>query len=64
MSKKACIFLDRDGVVNRERGDHTYDINDFVINDGLFEGLLKLKEHQFIFIIVTNQSGIALNKYT
>lgn len=43
MSKKACIFLDRDGVVNRERGDHTYDINDFVINDGLFEGLLKLQ---------------------
>ena len=36
MKKQACIFLDRDGVINFERGEHTYLIEDFKINDGLF----------------------------
>ena len=64
MQKKSCIFLDRDGVINFERGDHTFLIDDFVINQGLFEALIKLKKKHFIFIIITNQSGIALNKYS
>ena len=64
MKKQACIFLDRDGVINFERGEHTYLIEDFKINDGLFEGLQKLQKKEFIFIVITNQSGIALNKYT
>lgn len=64
MDKIACIFLDRDGVINVERGDHTYVTSDFKINDGLFEGLQKLKKKGFIFIIITNQSGLAIQKYT
>jgi D-glycero-D-manno-heptose 1,7-bisphosphate phosphatase len=64
MEKLSCIFLDRDGVINVERGEHTFKIDDFIINDGLFESLVKLKEKGYIFIIVTNQSGIALNKYS
>jgi D-glycero-D-manno-heptose 1,7-bisphosphate phosphatase len=64
MQKKSCVFLDRDGVINFERGEHTYLEDDFIINEGVFEGLQKLKLRGFIFIIVTNQSGIALNKYT
>lgn len=64
MKKQACVFLDRDGVINFERGEHTYLISDFVINDGFFEALQKLKQKGYIFIIITNQSGIALNKYT
>ena len=64
MKKQACIFLDRDGVINYERGEHTYLVDDFIINDGLFEGLQKLQHKGFVFIIITNQSGIALEKYT
>jgi D-glycero-D-manno-heptose 1,7-bisphosphate phosphatase len=64
MIKQPCIFLDRDGVINFERGEHTYLTDDFIINTGLFEGLKKLKQKGFIFIIITNQSGIALAKYT
>ena len=59
-----CIFLDRDGVINKERGDHTYLVNDFVFNDGLFEALQQLQKKGYIFIVITNQSGIALGKYT
>lgn len=64
MKKQACIFLDRDGVINYERGEHTFLLSDFCINEGLFEALQILKSKGFIFIIITNQSGIALNKYT
>lgn len=64
MEKKACVFLDRDGVINQERGEHTYKLENFIINLGLFEALTKLKNNNFIFIIITNQSGIALGKYT
>lgn len=64
MKKQACVFLDRDGVINVERGDHTYLVEDFKVNEGLFEGLQKLQQKGFIFIIITNQSGIALKKYT
>lgn len=63
MKKQACIFLDRDGVINFERGEHTYLLNDFTINVGLFEALQKLKDKGYIFIIITNQSGIAIGKY-
>lgn len=64
MKKQACIFLDRDGVINFERGEHTFLTKDFIINEGFFEGLIRLKQKGYIFIIITNQSGIALNKYT
>lgn len=64
MKRQSCIFLDRDGVINYERGDHTFLPEDFIINDGVFEALQVLKNKGFIFIIVTNQSGIALGKYT
>jgi len=32
-----CVFLDRDGVLNRERGDYTYQVQDFEIMEGLPE---------------------------
>ncbi len=56
--------MDRDGVINYERGEHTFLVKDFIINEGLFEALTVLKNRGYIFIIITNQSGIALNKYT
>lgn len=64
MKKQKCIFLDRDGVINFERGEHTFLTKDFKINTGFFEALQILKQNGFIFIVITNQSGIALNKYT
>ncbi len=64
ITKKACIFLDRDGVINRERGDYTFLLNDFVINPGVWQALKILKNRGYIFIVITNQSGIALQKYT
>lgn len=58
------IFLDRDGVINVERGEYTYNVNDFVFVDGLFSALNKLQQHGFEFIVITNQGGIAKGIYT
>lgn len=58
-----AIFLDRDGVINRERGEWVYRIDDFEINKDIPESLRILQEKGFVFIVVTNQSGIAKGVY-
>lgn len=57
------VFLDRDGVINLERGDYTYKLSHFNFVEGLFEALKKLKNKGFSFIIITNQGGIAKGIY-
>src|SRR3989304_6751344 len=58
-----CIFLDRDGVLNKEQG-YVYRTDDFVLNADVIESLKKLQEAGFLLIVITNQSGIALGLYT
>ena len=58
-----CIFLDRDGVLNRERGDYTYRLEEFEILDGVKEGLEILKKSGYLLIVITNQAGIAKEIY-
>ena len=64
MVKNSCIFLDRDGVINRERGRYTYLLEDFEILPEVIGGLKLLKEVGYLLIMVTNQSGISKNIYT
>lgn len=59
-----CIFLDRDGVINKDRVNYAYTLDTFVILDGVIEALQKLKEAGYLLIIITNQSGIAKGIYT
>jgi len=60
--KKPGVFLDRDGVINYDKG-YTYRIKDFKFKTGVIEGLKKLIENNFYLFIVTNQAGIAKKKY-
>lgn len=62
--KKKCIFLDRDGVVNRERGDYTFRIEDLEILEGVKEALRKIKKKGYKIIVITNQSGISQGLYS
>jgi len=57
------VFLDRDGVINFEPGDYTFEVEQFKIVEGLFEGLKLLKEKGFQFIVITNQGGISKGIY-
>ncbi len=59
-----AIFLDRDGVINVERGEYTFKAEDFVIEDGVKEALVLLKDSGFLTIVITNQAGIAKGLYT
>lgn len=57
------IFLDRDGVINREIGNYVYNLKDFVINEGLEQALDIWGREGYSFVIVTNQGGIAKGLY-
>ena len=59
-----CVFLDRDGVLNEDRTDYVYRIEDMVIPNGVAEGLQMLKKAGYMLIVVTNQAGIAKGLYT
>lgn len=61
---KKCVFLDRDGVLNEDRTDYVYRVEDFIIPDGVVEGLRLLKEAGYLLIVITNQAGIAKGIYT
>ncbi|WP_371863497.1 D-glycero-alpha-D-manno-heptose-1,7-bisphosphate 7-phosphatase [Adhaeribacter aerolatus] len=58
-----CVFLDRDGVLNEERGDYTYRTENFKIIPGVPEALQLLKQAGYLLIVVTNQGGIAKGLY-
>lgn len=64
MPKQKCIFLDRDGVLNLERGDYTFALDDFEVLPGVAEALALLKKNGFLLIVITNQGGIAKGLYT
>ena len=59
-----AIFLDRDGVLNHDRADYVYRIEDFKIFEGVGEALQLLKNAGYFLVVITNQSGIAKGIYT
>ena len=53
-----AIFLDRDGVINKEKGIIN-DINDFELLDGVSQAIRKMNKHGWLVIVITNQPVIA-----
>jgi D-glycero-D-manno-heptose 1,7-bisphosphate phosphatase len=60
---RPAAFLDRDGVINVER-DYVYRIEDFELLPGVVEALQLLQHAGYALVVVTNQGGIGLGKYT
>lgn len=58
-----ALFLDRDGVINRERGAHTVRLADFEILPIVPEAIKAANASGWTVIIITNQSGIDLDLY-
>jgi D-glycero-D-manno-heptose 1,7-bisphosphate phosphatase len=56
-----AIFLDRDGTLNYDPG-YVYKVEDFELLPGVVEGL-RLLRREFLFFIITNQSGIGKGLY-
>lgn len=57
------LFLDRDGVINRELGAHTTRIADFEVLPGVPEAIAAANAAGWVVVVITNQSGIDLGLY-
>ena len=55
---KKAIFLDRDGVINVDRG-YVYKIDDFEFFPDVMTTLKYFQQRKYLLFIITNQSGIA-----
>lgn len=62
--KNRAVFFDRDGVINVDRNDYTYRLQDFELMPDIIEVLGELKKKGFFLIVITNQAGIAKGIYT
>ena len=58
---KAC-FLDRDGVINHDIG-YLHRAADFRWIEGAIEAIKYLKKHNFLIIVISNQSGVERGFY-
>lgn len=62
--KNKAIFLDRDGVLNHEINDYICRVEDFEVLEYQIPPLKRLYDEGYLLIIITNQGGIALQRYT
>jgi D,D-heptose 1,7-bisphosphate phosphatase len=59
---KKALFLDRDGVINIDKG-YVYKFEDIEWCNGIFEIIKLANERKYIVIVLTNQSGVAKGMY-
>ena len=64
MNKKKAVFLDRDGVINKNRIDYVKTISELEILPNIEIAIKKLKKNNFYVIVITNQSAINRNLMT
>ena len=62
-SGRPAVFLDRDGVLNRDTG-YVYRISDFFWMPGSIQAVEYLNRIGYLVFVVTNQSGVARGYYT
>lgn len=64
MTGNKAIFLDRDGVINKELGDYVCRFEDFEILPHNYQILKELQERGYLILVATNQGGLAKGWYT
>lgn len=57
-TRQTAVFLDRDGVLNREIGDH-YKADDLELLPDVAKAIRRIDQSDHLAIVVTNQPGIA-----
>jgi mannose-1-phosphate guanylyltransferase/phosphomannomutase len=60
-NKRKAIFIDRDGVINKEV-DELVDIEDFELIPGVEAAIKKINQSEYLAILITNQPMIAKGK--
>ncbi|MFD2164379.1 D-glycero-alpha-D-manno-heptose-1,7-bisphosphate 7-phosphatase [Paradesertivirga mongoliensis] len=64
MRLNKAVFLDRDGVLNKELGDYVCKLEDFHILEHNFMALKELQDKGYLLIVITNQGGLAKGWYS
>ena len=59
----SAVFLDRDGVINRDHG-YVHNRENFHFIDGIFDLARHAYKHNYKLVVITNQAGIARGYYT
>lgn len=59
-----AVFLDRDGVLNKELGDYVCRVEDFEVLEHNFKVLKDLQDQGYLLIVITNQGGLAKAWYS
>ncbi|MHB1180120.1 MAG: D-glycero-alpha-D-manno-heptose-1,7-bisphosphate 7-phosphatase [Daejeonella sp.] len=59
-----AVFLDRDGVLNKELGDYVCKFEDFHVLEHNFQALKELQNRGYLLIVITNQGGLAKGWYS
>lgn len=60
--QKVAVFLDRDGVINKEVG-YIHNLEDLELIPGVADAVKQLNDRRIFSCLVTNQSGAARNYY-
>lgn len=59
-----AVFLDRDGVINRELGQYVTRFDEFHLLPHALPGIRQLMDNDYMVVVITNQGGIAKGLYT
>ena len=63
IKSRPAIFLDRDGVINKDMG-YIYKKKDFIWRKHIFKYIKKYNDKNYFVFIITNQSGVGRGYYT
>ena len=62
-NKKPAIFLDRDGVINKDNG-YISQVDDFEFIEGTIEACIEFQKKGYQLVVITDQPGIATGHFT
>ena len=61
--KKPAIFLDRDGIVNLDKG-YVHKVKDFIWRSGVKKLIKYFNDNNYYVFVITNQSGVGRGYYS